>query len=134
MTPATNIITFRPRAATLSLRRPRSLIRAAREGQTGWRRQRDLPRLLRADRCPAPGAALSRLRAEEEMQNAARLEKSDQYDMQRHVLLMIAILSEMRAAVAAAPVAQPVTTRIGGALAAAGAMLTARGTASPALL
>ncbi|MFD2814517.1 DUF6477 family protein [Paracoccus aerius] len=99
-----NVIAFRPRSATESLRRPRILIRAAREGQSGWRRDRDLRRLLRLDHTPAPGAALPRLRAEEALQNDARLQRAADYDMHRHVLLMIAILAEMRAAVANAPV------------------------------
>ena len=104
MNTADNVIAFRPRAATASLRRPSVLIRAAREGQSGWRRDRDLPALLRSDDCPAPGAALLRLRAEEDHQNAARLCGAAEYDMRRHVTLMIAILAEMRAAVDAIPV------------------------------
>ncbi|MBC9245771.1 hypothetical protein H4P12_03365 [Paracoccus sp. 11-3] len=102
-----NIIQFQPRVMTSGLRRPRMLIRAAREGQSGWRRERDLPRLLRSDGCPKPGTCLQRLRAEEEMQNAARLERRADYDLHRHVLLMIAILAEMRAAIAT--VAVPAT-------------------------
>ena len=103
MTPAPNVIVFRPRPSGQGLRRPATLIRAAREGQRGWRRERDLPRLLRHDRCPAPGAPLSRLRAEEEIQNDLRLGRDAGYDMHRHVLLMVAILAEMRAATRAAP-------------------------------
>lgn len=103
MTFMTNVIDFPRRVSDAPLRRPRLLIHAAREGQTGWRRSRDLPRLLRLDDCPAIGATLSRLRAEEEVQNHARLTRQASYDMHRHVLLMIAILAEMRAAVAASP-------------------------------
>ncbi|MBU2958790.1 DUF6477 family protein [Paracoccus sp. 1_MG-2023] len=103
MNNATNVIQFRARPRTGELRRPGTLIRAAREGQRGWRRDRDLPRLLHSDRCPAPGMALSRLRAEEQIQNDMRLEKLAEYDIKRHVLLVIAILAEMRAAIAAAP-------------------------------
>ena len=98
-----NVIAFRPRPVAEPLRRPSVLIRAAREGQAGWRRDRDLKRLLRADHCPAPGACLPRLRAEESALNEARLQRAAEYDMHRHVLLMIAILAEMRAAVADAP-------------------------------
>lgn len=105
MQETSNIIVFRPRPSRTGLRRPRVLIRAAREGQTGWKRERDLPKLLRSDDCPAPGAALMRLRAEEEHQNAARQTGAAEYDMRRHVMLMIAILAEMREAVAATPVA-----------------------------
>lgn len=75
-------------------RRPSSLISAAMAGQAGWKRQYHLPRLLRRENCPAPGAALARLMTEEEAQNDARLARIPGYDMQRHVLLMIAILAE----------------------------------------
>lgn len=102
-----NIIQFQPRIANAGLRRPRMLIRAAREGQPGWKRDRDLPRLLRTESCPKPGACLKRLRAEEDMLNAARLERRADYDLRRHVMVMIAILAEMRAAVADTPAAPP---------------------------
>lgn len=137
MTPMPNVIAFCPRPTHAGLRRPRILIRAAREGQAGWRRQRDLARLLHSDRCPAPGAALPRLRAEEAMLNDARIEGAADYDLQRHVLMLIAILAEMRAAVAAAPQspaslktrmaaipAPPAATR--------GSVISGRGTAIPA--
>ena len=103
MTLQTNVIAFRSRPANQSLRRPRILIQAARAGQGGWRRDRDLARLLKSDDCPAPGAALRRLRAEENLLDDARRAGAADYDMHRHVLLMVAILAEMRAAVDAAP-------------------------------
>lgn len=111
MTAMPNVIAFRPLPANPPLRRPRLLIRAARAGQSGWRRERDLPRLLRSEGCPRPGAVLSRLRAEEARMNEARLEGAAEYDLQRHVMLMIAILAEMRAAVAEAPVPVEMTAR-----------------------
>ncbi|MDO5631377.1 MAG: DUF6477 family protein [Paracoccus sp. (in: a-proteobacteria)] len=132
----TNVIAFRPRAAT-GLRRPRVLIRAAREGQSGWKRDRDLPKLLRSDHCPAPGAALLRLRAEEEHQNTARLSGAAEYDMRRHVMLMIAILAEMRAVVVATPAAcqtQAAPPRPRVAAAAMSMGINARGTAIQARL
>lgn len=104
MTDASNVIVFRPRSIDAPLRRPAALIRAAREGQGGWKRSRDLPALLRADSCPAPGRCLSRLRAEEAVQNDLRLARAAEYDLRRHVLLVIAILAEMRAAVDSLPV------------------------------
>lgn len=107
MTAMPNVISFRRLPKNPPLRRPSVLISAARAGQSGWRRERDLPRLLRCERCPQAGSALPRLRAEEARQNEARLEQAAEYDMHRHVTLMIAILAEMRAAVAAAP--QPVS-------------------------
>jgi hypothetical protein len=103
MTQTSNVIAFRPRSSDGPLRRPAALIRAAREGQAGWKRSRDLPALLRTDSCPAPGRCLSRLRAEEAVQNDLRLARAAEYQMQRHVLLVIAILAEMRAAVDSVP-------------------------------
>lgn len=133
MTYMPNVIAFRPRPTGESLRRPRILIRAAREGQTGWRRERDLRRLLRLDHSPAPGSALPRLRAEEALQNDARLQRRADYDMHRHVLLMIAILAEMRAAVADSPAPLRTGTGLGTAmLAQVGRALCAAGTAIPA--
>jgi hypothetical protein len=79
------------------------LIRAAREGQRSWKRERELPRLLRSDYCPVPARALSRLRAEEEIMNDMRQKRLAEYDMKRHVLLMIAIMAELRAAIQATP-------------------------------
>lgn len=128
-----NVIAFRPRPQSEPLRRPGTLIRAAREGQAGWRRERDLKRLLRTDDCPAAGAALPRLRAEEAVLNDARLQRAADYDMHRHVLLMIAILAEMRAAVAEARVPVRTAARIGAAmLAQVGAAFSGPETASPA--
>ncbi len=128
-----NVIAFRPRPAAEPLRRPSALIRAAREGQAGWRRERDLKRVLRSDHCPAPGTSLPRLRAEEAALNNARLQHAADYDMHRHVMLMIAILAEMRAAVAGAPVPVRTSARIGATmLASVGAVLSGPGTAIPA--
>ncbi|QBX34557.1 hypothetical protein E4191_07410 [Paracoccus liaowanqingii] len=103
MTAPSNVIVFRPRPSLHGLRRPGTLIRAAREGQASWKRDRDLARLLRSDGCPAPGAVLPRLRAEEDLQNDLRVTRAAEYDLKRHVALMIAILAEMRAAIAACP-------------------------------
>lgn len=103
MTAVSNVIVFRPRPAHPGLRRPATLIRAAREGQASWKRGRDLARLLRVEDCPAPGTVLPRLRAEEDLQNDLRMTQAPDYNLRRHVALMIAILAEMRAAVAASP-------------------------------
>lgn len=95
---------FRPQEV---LRRPAPLIRAARAGQSGWLRKRDLPRLLRCEICPDPGRALARLRREEQDLNHARLARSADYDPHRHILLMIAILAEMRLATQHVPRINP---------------------------
>lgn len=96
-----NVISLPQRRANQRLRRPGILIRAARLGQAGWRRERDLPRLLGRDQCPAPMQALARLRHEEACLESARKARAAGYSPRRHVLVMIAILAEMRAAAAA---------------------------------
>ncbi|MFV0411390.1 MAG: DUF6477 family protein [Paracoccus sp. (in: a-proteobacteria)] len=77
--------------------RPASLIRAAQAGQSGWRRARDLPRLLKREAAPATPVALRLLRAAEEAADNARRERRADYDLHRHILLLIALLAEMRA-------------------------------------
>ncbi|SEH91052.1 DUF6477 family protein [Paracoccus alkenifer] len=84
--------------AAAPLRRPAVLIRAAVAGQALWRRERDLRRVLGSDSTPAPGRALLRLREDEERLNTARLDGAADYDMRRHVLLLVAILAETRRA------------------------------------
>lgn len=86
--------------------RPKSLIRAAKAGQSGWRRGQHLAKLLRLEHCPRPAMTLPRLLTEEVKQNEARKLRAPSYDMQRHVLLMIAIFAEM-----AELSGQPVTCR-----------------------
>lgn len=91
---------------TAELRRPAALIRAARAGQSGWRRDRDLARLLGRETTPAGSAALRMLRDAEAAADSARREGHADYDMHRHVRLLIALLAEMIAARQNAP--QPV--------------------------
>lgn len=106
-----NILEFRLTTPRTGLSRPRTLVAAARAGQSGWRRGRDLRRLLRADDLPRPAQALERLKDEEARQNEARLQDQADYDMRRHVLLLIAILAETRLLRArqASPVTSPGT-------------------------
>ncbi|SMO51479.1 DUF6477 family protein [Paracoccus laeviglucosivorans] len=93
-----NVIFFQPRPRQPGFRRPRVLVQAARIGLRGWNRDRDLRRLLRCEELPMTGAALPRLRTEEERLNHARCERQADYDLQRHVLLLIAIMAETAAA------------------------------------
>ncbi len=79
------------------LRRPRLLVAAAKAGQAGWLRRRDLRKLLRTDELPSADRALAALRGYEEAQNEARLNRAPDYNLQRHILLLIAILAETRA-------------------------------------
>lgn len=106
MTRTPTVIDFLPRrAASLcatSLRRPRLLVRAARHGQAAWRRERDLPALLRGELpphspMPAPGGAVTWLRAAEGRLEEARRTDPGNYDLDRHIRLLIALLAEMRA-------------------------------------
>ena len=96
MTMMTNIIAFPVQPVAQPLKRPATLVRAAVAGQTHWRRDRDLRRVLHSDSVPTAGAALPRLRAEEDRMNTARQEGAADYDLHQHVLLMIAILAESR--------------------------------------
>ncbi|WP_220443730.1 DUF6477 family protein [Paracoccus luteus] len=100
--PSGRVIAFPAQRIDAPLRRPGVLLAAARAGQPGWRRDPALRRLMRAEVAPRPGAALPWLRAEEDRLNCARLEGAADYDMHRHVLVLIALLAEL-AAVAAGP-------------------------------
>ncbi|MFV0294437.1 MAG: DUF6477 family protein [Paracoccus sp. (in: a-proteobacteria)] len=91
---------FQTGLETAPLRRPATLIRAARAGQAVWRRKRDLPRLLGRETIPAASVAMRMLRAAEEAADHARREGRADYDMHRHVRLLIALLAEIRAVTA----------------------------------
>ena len=100
MSVMSNILAFPVQPVLPAMRRPAALVRAAIAGQSLWRRERDLRRLLHCESLPAPTQALPWLRAEEDRLNMARLEGAADYDMQCHVRLMIAILAESRLAMA----------------------------------
>ena len=85
-------------AETLAaLRRPKLLLDAARHGLAGYRRERDLARLLRAARQPAPDRAVAALLVEEGWLEQARKGGAGSYSMRRHVDLLTALLAEARA-------------------------------------
>ncbi len=91
------------------LSRPRLLVAAARHGQQGYRRARDLRRLMQgAEDVPPPGRALAWLRAREAQMDEARRAAQPDWDLQRHVLLLIALLAEIRLAREAGDIAAPV--------------------------
>ena len=50
--------------------------------------------MLRCEHLPRPEAALARLHAEEARHDLARRENRAEYDLHRHILLLIAILAE----------------------------------------
>ena len=80
------------------LRRPAPLIRAARAGQAGWNRTRDLPRLIGREELPSPLVVSRLLHSAEQACEDARLARRADYDVHRHILLLIAILAELTAA------------------------------------
>ncbi|MDT1063776.1 DUF6477 family protein [Paracoccus sp. CPCC 101403] len=108
MTMICNVIQFRSAAAPGNLRRPRLLAQAARAGLGAYQRRRDLPRILKCEDLPDDRVILQRLRSEEAELNAARIEAQADYDLQRHILILIAILAEFRMA-APVPVTCPGT-------------------------
>lgn len=104
------------RAAGSTIRRPALLVAAARAGQAGWRRERGLRGLLGAEQHPLPAARiLPLLRFEEEALDLARRQRAADYNLQRHILFLIAILAEtnLQAAekAAAAASAAPLNAR-----------------------
>lgn len=102
MTMMPNVVQFQPHLSSpaakawrpAQVRRPRLLVEAARAGLPQYRRKRDLRRILRGEDIPQPGGALRRLLAEEDRLDQSRREAEADYDVERHVLLLIAIMAE----------------------------------------
>lgn len=76
------------------LRRPRLLIRAARLGQSDYRRERDLRRLIETP--VSPEGALPRLLSVEERLEETRKKGDAAYSVARHIEVLIALLAEAR--------------------------------------
>ena len=91
-----NLILLQPRIAVSgSLRRPRLLVQAARHAQAGWRRERDLRRLLKSDDPDGPIDLITAwLRQEEARLEQSRRDGAAAYDPHRHILVLAAILHE----------------------------------------
>lgn len=77
-----------------NLRRPSLLFRAARCGQSEYRRERDLRRLVGSGLTVE--AAMTALLAEEARLEARRCAGDGGYAAARHIEVMIALLAEMR--------------------------------------
>ena len=77
-----------------NLRRSRLLVEAARIGLPAYRRERDLRRLLRATRLPAPKAGLPRLLEVEAEWEARRREGHTTYSAKHHVEALTALIAE----------------------------------------
>jgi len=76
------------------LRRPGLLIRAARFGLEDYRRERDLARIMKADRIPGPFRVLETLIALEADAEATRIAGAAAYSAARHIELLIAMMAE----------------------------------------
>lgn len=85
-----------PLTVLKALRRPRMLIRAARFGLTDYRRDRDLARLVKSARLPAPSQALDALLEEEQRIEQSRQDGTGTYSIARHVDILIALMAEAR--------------------------------------
>ncbi len=79
-----------------TMRRPRLLIRAARFGLADYNRVRDLKRLMKVTKVPAPRRALDGLLALEAELEARRLSGEASYSIARHVEALIALMAESR--------------------------------------
>ena len=78
----------------MMLKRPQLLVRAARFGMDDYVRERHLKRILGADTLPGPGAVIMHLLEVEREANDARVAKSGDYSVARHVDVLVAIMSE----------------------------------------
>lgn len=83
-------------ACSLStMQRPRMLIRAARFGQSDYRRDRDLRRLVA---WPAsPEGAVADLLLQEQQLEQTRIAGDVAYSVSRHIEVLIALIAEARA-------------------------------------
>lgn len=80
---------------TLSaMRRPGLLIKAARFGLADYRRERDLKRVMRAERLPRPSAALDALLEQEKRLEETRKTGDGSYSIARHIEVLIALMAE----------------------------------------
>ena len=80
-----------------ALRRPPLLVRAARAGASGYRREAVLPRLIGPGPLPAPPEALARLLEIERARDAARRDGAATWRAAEHVAVLIAVLEIGRA-------------------------------------
>lgn len=82
------------RPALADLRRPRILVNAARHGLSGYRRDRDLKRLI--DNDLPPETAVPRLMSEEERLEETRRAGDAAYSVMRHIEVLSALIAEAR--------------------------------------
>ncbi len=83
-------------ASLHSIRRPQTLMRAARFGLRDYNRERDLKRLTKQPKAPPPQKALATLILLEETLETTRLEGLGTYSVGRHIEVLAAIMGELR--------------------------------------
>ncbi|SLN35978.1 hypothetical protein ROA7450_01699 [Roseovarius albus] len=79
-----------------SLRRPRTLIQAARIGMADYRRETHLQQCIEAVPLPSANAATAQLLELERLENHRRLDDDMTYSVKKHVEILIALMSEAR--------------------------------------
>lgn len=82
--------------AIAALRRPRLLVRAARAGQMDYNRNRDLRGLIESQHLSRPESLLAILLDEEARLDEARRTAAADYNVTRHVTVLIALMAEAR--------------------------------------
>lgn len=85
-----------PLALFRNLRRPKILIRAARIAATGYRRERDLTRVLKTRRPACPERGLDTLLQIEAELEETRKTGTGAYNVTRHVEVLTAVIAEAR--------------------------------------
>ena len=81
-----------PLSLLSKLKRPAIIVKAARTGAAGYVRERDLSRVSDAPKLPGGRQAILMLLEKEEEMNQAR--GTHQYNVTKHVEIMIALLGE----------------------------------------
>ena len=79
------------------LRRPRTLIRAARIGATRYRRNRDLKFLSAQEKSQSTAALMTNLIAYEDNLETNRKSGAGDYNVTQHVAVLTALIAEARA-------------------------------------
>lgn len=87
------------------LRRPRTLVRAARFALGDFRRERHTKKLLRLDRLPSSAKLLALLTEREHEMETMRKDGDASYSISRHIIMLAALMAEMSliSAASAAP-------------------------------
>jgi hypothetical protein len=83
-------------ASLTTLRRPQTLMRAARFGLRDYSRERDLKRLIKKQKAPRPANAIEELMAMESVLEETRQAGQAAYSVARHIEVLAAIMAETR--------------------------------------